>query len=350
MAKRKQGVDTWGLDREYTARGYKVEARPSLEEQLLAVQGRVELIKNGSDDALLEELERLSRSREDKLNALTSKDAAAAKGKGTNRTSAESLMKAVSDEFDQLRADAQKRLLKECLDEEERLKEEIASNKGAGIQMREKRKTRARLDAEATVPNSQSNILNKLMELEGKVVLIREDLDSDLDCLRLKEGKGTKFVQHQSAPIPLPRAIGKAPAARVAPAVERPPAGKAPVTSSRAKPPSRGKRDGSDPPAAAPARPPPTPEKKSNGRMPGEHKVYSAKGIMYCSGLRILKGEEVKVTMPDGEEVIGRLSSVNSLEMRLVIHGQESLYKVMLQHLRTGKATVVKTEVPAASA
>lgn len=34
--------------------------------------------------------------------------------------------------------------------------------------------------------------------------------------------------------------------------------------------------------------------------------------------------------MPDGEVVVGKLSSVNSLEMRLVIDGQENLFKVRI--------------------
>ncbi len=34
------------------------------------------------------------------------------------------------------------------------------------------------------------------------------------------------------------------------------------------------------------------------------------------------------MTTPEGETIVGKLSSVNSLEMRLVIDGQEQLHKV----------------------
>jgi hypothetical protein len=83
---------------------------------------------------------------------------------------------------------------------------------------------------------------------------------------------------------------------------------------------------------------------------------------MYCGPLRVTKNEEIRVVLhvdpeadasgaaengesadkPFRKEVVGKLSSVNSVEMRLMVDNKETLFKVPLSFLRTGKATVVK--------
>jgi hypothetical protein len=85
-------------------------------------------------------------------------------------------------------------------------------------------------------------------------------------------------------------------------------------------------------------------------------------GIMYCGPLRVTKNEKIRVILhvdpeadasgaaengestdkPFRKEVVGKLSSVNSVEMRLMVDNKETLFKVPLSFLRTGKATVVK--------
>ena len=160
--------------------------------------------------------------RDDTINALVAKDTGKTSKNPSSRNNADSIRIAASDEFDQGRADAQERLLKEAIDEEERLsesphplphphpqpqpqpprqqgsnhdpallrsislafplrpyklipllsinpEEEIAAQKGAGVQVREKRKTRARMEADNVKILSTQHILFKLAELEGKV-------------------------------------------------------------------------------------------------------------------------------------------------------------------------------------
>lgn len=79
---------------------------------------------------------------------------------------------------------------------------------------------------------------------------------------------------------------------------------------------------------------------------------------MYCGPLRVAKNEEVRVVFHvrpegDGEEggdateaeaypkdVVGKLSSVNSVEMRLVVEGEEALFKVMSPPRRLEVCTI----------
>uniref|UniRef100_A0A7S1EH29 Uncharacterized protein n=1 Tax=Hemiselmis andersenii TaxID=464988 RepID=A0A7S1EH29_HEMAN len=177
----------------------KVDPKLRLEDQLVQIMAREGSVKCGKDDELNEECERLSRVREDKINALM-----AVKGppKGASRNSMAAQRKCVSDEFETQMQDVQERLLKELDGERKRIKEEMANRADAtGVQAREKRKTRTRVDPEtkggANGPASANFIINRLIELEGKVILNKDELDDDLVQIR-REGGGAAAAKGKS--------------------------------------------------------------------------------------------------------------------------------------------------------
>lgn len=101
---------------------HKLSSRPSPTKFLLLI--RLTRALPGSDDAFLEVCERLSRTRDDTINALVAKDTWSKTSKSpSGRNNADAIRVTASDEFDQGRLDAQERLLKEAFDEEERLSE-----------------------------------------------------------------------------------------------------------------------------------------------------------------------------------------------------------------------------------
>eukprot|EP00287_Rhodomonas_sp_CCMP768_P021363 CAMPEP_0202824682 /NCGR_PEP_ID=MMETSP1389-20130828/12515_1 /ASSEMBLY_ACC=CAM_ASM_000865 /TAXON_ID=302021 /ORGANISM="Rhodomonas sp., Strain CCMP768" /LENGTH=116 /DNA_ID=CAMNT_0049497803 /DNA_START=44 /DNA_END=391 /DNA_ORIENTATION=- len=110
VGSKRRAADTLG-DRDSRYNYNKVDPRLSAEEQITALQLRLEGLKNGMDDELMAECEVLSRKRDEKLHALFGKGLTA---KPSNaRLSVEGQRRTICDDFESEREGVKERLRRE---------------------------------------------------------------------------------------------------------------------------------------------------------------------------------------------------------------------------------------------
>ena len=151
------------------------------------------------DEELIRELEALSRKRDERMTALAplykpdAREGGANSTKVTNaRSSMDSQRRAISDEYEAERHKVFERIQQDLEQQQcaaQHDMETLAKQGGAPGRMR--RKTRARGEAGGFLAEREKahNVPYRLQEIQGKVIVAKDDLDSDLDMLRQKTAK-----------------------------------------------------------------------------------------------------------------------------------------------------------------
>ncbi|KAJ1488919.1 hypothetical protein T484DRAFT_1886716, partial [Baffinella frigidus] len=200
---------------------------------------RLSRINNGTDDLFIDECERLSRVREDRLNTLLGKTGGTTvKGlntllgqtggttvKGSNRTNIETQRRNICDDFETKRGQFQDGLRRETKrgqfqDGLRREQEEIQAKAQAELaaapdkmrarrktaelaaapdKMRARRKVRLARGEGDDLARGPNTMINRLNDVQQRVVLQRDLLERDLECLRAKDPSRPKVL-----PPPLP--------------------------------------------------------------------------------------------------------------------------------------------------
>eukprot|EP00290_Baffinella_frigidus_P040841 CAMPEP_0180302662 /NCGR_PEP_ID=MMETSP0988-20121125/24438_1 /TAXON_ID=697907 /ORGANISM="non described non described, Strain CCMP2293" /LENGTH=204 /DNA_ID=CAMNT_0022283895 /DNA_START=13 /DNA_END=624 /DNA_ORIENTATION=+ len=175
--------------------GYKPEARVTPEEVLAIAKEKLDQINNGTDDLFIDECERLSRVREDRLNTLLGKTGGTTV-KGSNRTNIETQRRNICDDFETKRGQFQDGLRREQEEIQAKAQAELAA---APDKMRARRKVRLARGEGDDLARGPNTMINRLNDVQQRVVLQRDLLERDLECLRAKDPSRPKVL-----PPPLP--------------------------------------------------------------------------------------------------------------------------------------------------